>query len=179
MPLTRADVARRNEDKRASKLAYAGRTKHLRRLSPDRISKLSFHPPLRRYDTDELAVTSTKAEPILAYVAVVTDQAIAYNPNPAAGVKHTISAPGTPADETISLPGLDQFHSMELTLRGNITAKTGINLLCTAFTGMAQTKAYAKPLFIEQPVALRAVCRGGLSKVTYVELGHSPPGVVA
>ena len=174
MPLTKADIERKNEHAKEYKLGYARKSKHLRRLSPDRIAKFKFYPPLRRFDTDVLVAATAPTQPIIAYVPVPTEEKIICAATPAAGVQKTISVTASASDDIIGLPS-HEFYAAGLTMKGNVPAKTGINGIFCAAAELVPINKKTKRGYIDQPVALQNIPRGGLHQVTYDELGHSPP----
>lgn len=174
MPLTKADIERKNEHAKEYKLGYARKSKHLRRLSPDRIAKFKFYPPLRRFDTDVLVAATAPTQPIIAYVPVPAEEKIICAATPAAGVQKTISVTASASDNIIGLPS-HELYTAGLTMKGNVPAKTGINGIFCAAAELVSINKKAKRGYIDQPVALQNIPRGGLHQVTYDELGHSPP----
>ncbi|MBX2905088.1 MAG: hypothetical protein KF744_03565 [Taibaiella sp.] len=174
MPLTKADIERKNEHAKEYKLGYARKSKHLRKLSPERIAKFRFYPPLRRFDTDVLVVAAEPTQPIIAYVPVATEDVVLYSAAPASGVQKTIAVTATVGDDILGLP-THELYAAGLFMKGNVPAKTGINSIIYAAADIVTPKSKAKRGYMDVPVAIRNAPRGGLHQVTYDELGHSPP----
>jgi hypothetical protein len=174
MPLTKADIDRKNEHAKEYKLGYARKSKHLRKLSPDRIARFKFYPPHRRFDTDVLVVAAEPAQPIIAYVPVSVDEVILFSAEPTACVQKTITVTATAGDDILGLPSHELFAAGHF-MKGNIPAKTGVNSIIYAAADIVTHKAKARHVYLNVTVAIRNAPRSGLHQVTYDELGHSPP----
>lgn len=174
MPLTKADVERKNEHAKEYRLAYARKSRHLRKLSPETIAKFKFYPPLRRFDTDVLVAATPPEQPIIVYVPVPVEERVLYSAAPAAGVQKTIAIAATATDDVIGLPS-HKFTVSDIVMNGNMPSKTGINGMFYTQAAFAAVNIKAHNGLFDLPVALHNIPRGGLHQVTYDELGHSPP----